>query len=84
MLAAMYSLMVDQLCSESFFDVVGQGQICSDNLASCHSETEATDQHISPSQSILTPGQPVVALNMSERQTSVRVAMRMLIDLSHC
>ena len=44
---------------------VSQGRICSDNLTCCHTEIEVADQtFISPSHSILTPGQPVPALTL--------------------
>ena len=44
---------------------VSHGRICSDNCTCCHTETEIADQiFISPSHSILTPGQPVSALTL--------------------
>ena len=56
---------------------VSQGQICSDNCTCCHTEIEVADQtfHLTQySHSILTRGQPVLALTL-ERQASGRVAI---------
>ena len=45
---------------------VSRSQICSDNFACCHVETDAADQtfYLTQSHSILTPGPPVPALTL--------------------
>ena len=49
------------------------GRLCSDNCTCCHTGREGADCVVSPSHSILTPGQPVPALT-SHRQVPGRVA----------
>ena len=55
---------------------VFQGRICSDNCICCHTEVELADQTISPSHSILTPGQPVPPPTLYRQS---RVAIRVPI-----
>ena len=62
-------LMVAYLTSKQQASV-SQGRICSDMCKCCHTEIKL---YISPSHSILTPGQPIPALIL-ERQAPGRVA----------
>ena len=60
----MWLVLVGCLTSQQHASV-SQGRICSDNFTCCHTEIEVADQlSISPSHSILTPGQPVPALTL--------------------
>ena len=48
-------------CLRSHLHVsVSQGQLCSESCTCYHAEIEVADQAVSPSHSILTPGQPVL------------------------